>query len=97
MNDGFAPSTKMRRLFSKDMLFKLLIEIKPKLNNVSSTMGRIKAYRESLFRPMHDYDPNNLKTIILTTDDQPTKFDSLFKSEGIDVFRIPKPEIDELL
>lgn len=56
-------------------------------------MGRIKAYRESLFRPMHDYDPNNLKTIILTTDDQPTKFDSLFKSEGIDVFRIPKSEI----
>jgi hypothetical protein len=86
MNDGFAPSTKMRQLFSKVMLFKLLIEIKPKLNNVSSTMGRIKAYREP-----------NLKTIILTTDDQPTKFDSLFKSEGIDVFRIPKSEIDELL
>lgn len=45
---------------------------------------------------MHDYDPKNLKTIILTTDDQP-KFDSLFNSEGIDVIRIPKSEIDGFL
>ena len=36
-------------------------------------------------------------TVLLTIDDQPTKFDNLFKSEGSNVYRIPKSEIDELL
>ena len=36
-------------------------------------------------------------TVLLTIDDQPTKFDNLFKSEGINVYRVPKSEIDELL
>ena len=36
-------------------------------------------------------------TVLLTIDDQPTKFDNLLKSEGINVYRVPKSEIDELL
>ena len=36
-------------------------------------------------------------TVLLTIDDQLTKFDNLFKSEGINVYRVPKSEIDELL
>lgn len=89
-------SERQETKFIEKAKFILLIKIKPKLNNVSSTVGQIKAYRESLHGPMHDYDPKNLRTIILTVDDQP-KFDSLFKSEGIDVIRIPKSEIGVFL
>ena len=36
-------------------------------------------------------------TVLLAIDDQPTKFDNLFKSKGINVYRVPKSEIDKLL
>ena len=36
-------------------------------------------------------------TVLLTIDDQLTKFDNSFKSEGVNVYRVPKSEIDELL
>lgn len=62
-------SERQETKFIEKAKFILLIKIKPKLNNVSSTVGQIKAYRESLHWFMHDYDPKNLKTIILTTDD----------------------------
>lgn len=71
-----------------------LVEIKPKLDSISSTIGQIKAYRDAYGRPE---GVRMLKTVLLTTDDQTSKFDNLFKSEDINVYRIPKSEIDELL
>lgn len=66
--------------------FELLIEIKPKLNNISATLGQMKVYRKA-------FGSNLVKSVLLTLDDQ-SKFDKLLKNEGIEVHRIPKQEIE---
>ena len=63
-----------------------IIEIKPKLDSISSTIGQIAVYRR--------YLPNVDSAFVLTTDDETDKYDALLKREGITVFRIPKSALD---
>ncbi|MGH9985874.1 MAG: hypothetical protein ACRD8W_18170 [Nitrososphaeraceae archaeon] len=75
------------------IMIDFLVEIKSQLDSISATIGQIKAYRNA-----YEQESNGrLKSVLLTIDDQSTKFDDLLKTEGISVFRIPRQEINELL
>jgi hypothetical protein len=85
-------------------MFNLLIDIKPNLDTISSILNQINVYRNIVPRALDEtVRPDNLKhdehilplrTVILTIDNQPTKYDNFLLGQGINVYRIPKSEVD---
>lgn len=88
------------RLVPRTEYYNILIEIKPRLNSISSLLSQIKIYNEYVRRldcnrsfevkeigaPFENAG-SNIMSLVLTTDEN-TDFDDLLKEENIYVYRV---------
>lgn len=74
--------------------YALIVEIKPQLYSASGIIGQVKSYRD-VIEPSYTFKGKQVAEIqmcILTYDTNSQKYDILYESEGIHIYRVPKPE-----